>query len=134
MAKIADISLMDGKATPVAHTFGVKHCDNGLSVLEDRSGGIQIGYPRLTIETKESSQVRRIRIAVNVPVLEAVSGANPLGFAPAPRVAYETRAVVEIFAPTRGVVAERTDILAYIKSALNDTSILSVIKNGEEFY
>lgn len=134
MAKIADITLVDGKETPVSHVFGVKHCENGLSAFESRAGGIQIGYPRLTVETKESSQVRRVRIAVNVPVLEAVSGANPLGFTPAPRVAYETRAVCEFFAPTRGTVAERTDIIALITSALNDASILSVVKNGEELY
>lgn len=134
MANIADIVLVDGKETPVSHTFGVKHCDNGLSAFEDRAGGIQIGYPRMTIETKESAQVRRVRIAVNVPVLEAVSGSNPLGFTPAPRVAYETRVVCEFFAPTRGTVAERADIIALVKSALNDASILSIVKNGEEFY
>lgn len=132
MASFADIVLNDGQATPVAHTFKVKKTVDTLSSWEDRVGGIAIGYPKLTTQTKDNPDVRRISIKIAVPTLEAVSGANPSGFTPAPKVAYSTLGTVEFVLSQRASAQEKKNIIAYVKNALANAVISSLVTDGEE--
>lgn len=132
MANFADISLNDGQATPVAHIFKVKKTVDTLSSWEDRSGGVAIGYIRLSSQTKDNADVRRVTLKVAMPTLEAVSGANPSGFTPAPKVAYTTLGTVEFVIPQRSSAAEKKNILAYVKNALLNATLASLVTDGEE--
>lgn len=133
MATIADISLNDGATTPVVHTFKVKSNDGGVSRFEDRSTGIPVGYSVLAITTEDTTNVRKVNIDVRIPTLEAVSGANASGFTPAAKVAYTTRVKAEFFLPQRGTNAERKNILAYLANCLANTTVKSIVTDGEEF-
>lgn len=134
MPSIADIVLADGKATPVNHTFKVKACNNGLSVWEDRSGGIAIGYWQLKVKTEDNANVRKVMMWLNQPVLEAAVGANQAGYTPAARVAYLPRGYTEFYLPMRGTTAERSDLVVMHTNLLLNPVIRDVIVNGSEFY
>lgn len=133
MPVFSAVTIVDGKSTPVTHTFGTKQNDNRVSSWEDRAGGIPIGYPLLKITTGDSAAVRRISFDLAIPTLETVSGANPSGFTPAPRVAYTHRFKGEFLLPQRGVTAERNDILVMAKNLLLSAIANAVVVNGEEF-
>lgn len=133
MATIADIILNDGAATPVAHTFKVKMNDAGVSRFEDRSAGIPVGYGVLIVQTQETTNVRKVTLELRLPTLEAVAGANSAGFTPAAQVAYTTRVKAEFFLPQRGTTQERKNILAFLSNGLSNTTIRSIITDGEEF-
>lgn len=133
MANLADIILNDGAATPVAHTFKVKMNDGGVSRFEDRAAGIPVGYGILIVKTEETTNVRKVTLELRIPTLEAVAGANSAGFTPAAQVAYTTRVKTEFFLPQRGTTAERKNILAFLSNGLSNTTIKSIITDGEEF-
>lgn len=132
MASFADISLADGLATPVAHIFKTKTSSGRLAVWEDRVSGIPVGYSKFSVETKDNETVRRVKLSVAVPTLEAVSGANNAGFTPAATVAYIHRVNVEFMLPQRGILQNRKDILAYVKNALANPVLAAIIADGDE--
>lgn len=133
MPTFADIVLNDGQATPVAHTFKVKLNDNMQSLWEDRVGGIPIGFATITVKTEDSASVRKVRIWVSVPTLEAISGANVSGFTPAQKKAYEHRSYQEFFLPQRGTRAERENLVAFHVNLLGDAGLLAVLRDGDEY-
>jgi len=132
MASFADISLADGLATPETHTFKTKTSSGRAAIWEDRVSGIPVGYNKLSVETKDNETVRRVKLSVAVPTLEAVAGANNAGFTPAATVAYIHRANVEFMLPQRGTPQNRKDILAYVRNALTDAVIAAIISDGDE--
>ena len=132
MASFADIALADGLATPVSHTFKTKTSSGRLAVWEDRVNGIPVGYNRLSVETKDNDTVRRVKLSIAVPTLEAVSGANSSGFTPAATVAYTHRVNVEFMLPQRGIPQNRKDILAYLKNSLSSPTLAAIITDGDE--
>lgn len=147
MPAFAALTINDGAATPVAHTFSPVNNDaKGVASFADRSGGIAIGFPRITFSLREpvaqlkagsasrGDRVYKVVITIDVPKLESTSAATGTGIPPAPTVAYDTAARLEVFLPERGVLAERTDLLAYIGNTLSNASIKSAIQNLEAFY
>lgn len=133
MPSFADIILNDGQATPVAHTFKVKLNDLKQSVWEDRVGGIPVGYAVITVKTEDSASVRKVRIWVTIPTLEAISGVNASGYTPAQKKAYDHRSYQEFFLPQRGTAAERKNLVAFHANLLLNTGLLAVIRDGEEY-
>lgn len=133
MPTFADIVLNDGQTTPVAHTFKVKVNDNMQSLWEDRVGGVPVGYATITVKTEDTATVRKVRIWVTVPTLEAIAGVNSSGFTPAQKKAYEHRSYQEFFLPQRGTAAERENLVAFHTNLLANTGILAVIRDGDEY-
>lgn len=133
MPSFADIILRDGQATPVDHTFKVKLNDLKQSVWEDRVGGIPVGYAVITVKTEDSATVRKVRIWVTIPTLEAIGGVNASGYTPAQKKAYDHRSYQEFFLPQRGTAAERNNLVAFHVNLLSDTGLLAVIRDGEEY-
>lgn len=132
MATFADIILNDGAATPVAHTFKVKMNDNMVSLWEDRSGGVPIGYATVKVQTKDTPNVRKVMLWIAMPTLEAIAGSNSSGFTPAQKVAYTHRSYQEFILPQRGTLAERKNIIAFHVNGLANATIKSVIQDGDE--
>lgn len=132
MATFADIILNNGEATPVAKTFKVKTNDMGLSVWEERSGGIPIGYATVKIQTKDSNNLRKVMLWVEMPTLEAISGVNTAGYTPAQRRAYVHRSYQEFYLPMRGTLAERKHLVAFHTNFLANPTMLLVVREGEE--
>jgi hypothetical protein len=139
MAARANLVLNDGQATPVAHTFNPNSGDGnipGVSVIsyEDRSGGIAVGFPMVSIATRKATkQQRNTKLTVTVvrPVLENTSNSTVSGIAPAPTVAYDVVFKGEFIIPERSTIDVRKDALAYVKSLLADAVITSAVQDLE---
>lgn len=133
MPTFADLTINDGAATPVAHTFKCKLNDKGLSTWEERTGGIPVGYLLVKVQTADNANVRTVTIDVVCPVLAAVSGANAQGYTPAAKVDYTNRSKHQFWLAQRGSSQERTNLWAYARNILDNASIKSVITAGDEF-
>lgn len=122
MTAFADLTINDGQATPVAHTFKARRIDsNGVAKYQDISGGIAIGYPSVLISSREptnGSAMYKVKCNVELPVLETISGSTYAGVQPAPQLAYVLRANMEFILPARSTQAVRKDLLAYTKNTL----------------
>lgn len=147
MPALAALTINDGKATPVAHTFSPVRLDaKGVATFFDRSGGIAIGFPRLTFSLREpdgnvsagsdSGKKRNYKsiFTIDVPTMESTSAATGTGIAPAPTVAYVHSSRTEFLLPERGTLAERKDLFAYHTNGINNATIASALQNLEAFY
>lgn len=132
MASFANVTLNDGLATPVAHTFAVKSNDNQVSTFEDRVGGVPVGFGKLIVRTSETADQRTVKIDILVPVLEAVSGANASGFTPPAKVAYQNLGKLEFRTSLRSTLQQRKDIVAYVKNAAALALVGSLVADSEE--
>jgi hypothetical protein len=139
MAARANVVINDGQAAPVAHTFSPNSGDGnvpGVSTImfEDRSGGVQVGYPVITFSTRKPTKTmpnNKIVVTVRVPVLENVTNSTTSGIAPAPTVAYDVISKNEFILPSRSSVAVRKDLLAYVKNLYSNAVFTAAIQDLE---
>lgn len=138
MAAIAVLTLNDGATTPVAHTFNpAPDLNSNLPKWVDRSGGIAMGYPTVTMSirnpTKES-RVYRVNIRLWTPIMETVSASTASGIPPAPVVSYTLLSNMEFVLPERSTLQQRKDILAYAKNMLANAVVTSAVQDFEPVY
>jgi len=129
MAAIATLTLPDGLATPVNHTFSPVNVINGVAKWSDRSSGIALGYPTVTYSLRQpvkGSRAYKLSMKVWTPILEQTSPSTSTGIQPAPTKAYDLLFTIEAILPERSTLQQRKDILAYVKAALSN----SVVTNG----
>lgn len=138
MSAIASLVINDGQATPVAHTFSPVNIDSlGIANYADRSGGIAIGYPRVSLlvrEPSKTSRVYKVTAKVTTPILEQTSPSTATGIQPAPTKAYDLTCVVDMMLPERSTLAQRKDLLAYVKNLLANAVMTSAVQDFEAVY
>jgi hypothetical protein len=91
----------------------------GVAAWVDRSGGIAIGYPRLTMSLRppqKASRVYRVTAKLVLPTLEQTSASTMTGIQPAPTKAYDCACIMEFFLPERSTLAERQKLLSQVAS------------------
>lgn len=137
MASIAAITIADGAATPVNHTFNPVESDpatyreNGNSAIP-ATGQSEIG---LTLrEAKNGNGINRAVITLKLPVLETVSGSTIGGYTPAPAVAYYLPVKVEMMLPDRSTGAQRKDLRVMLKNLLDNAQVVALVDNLEKPY
>lgn len=138
MSAIASMTLADGQTTPANHTFAPVGID-GASVAKwaDRSGGIALGFPAVSFSLRQPSKgSRSFRLTAKVvtPVLEVTSPSTSTGIQPAPTLAYNLIANVDIVLPERSSVAQRKDLIAFLKNYLATTTIQNAVEQFEQVY
>lgn len=114
MANIANLTVYDGAATPVAHTL------NAVSISKQQDGSIlaiwRESLASLPVEAQVRAEMRQrvlksgvieTRTRVVVPVMESVSGQNAAGYTAAPKVAFEDTQEWVAYAHPRSTVASR---------------------------
>jgi len=139
MSAIAPIVINDGQGTPLAHTFAPVTIDAaGVAKWADRSGGISVGFPGLTYSLKSpsgASNSYKMTAKVVLPVLEQTSPSTSTGIQPAPTVAYNLIANVELVLPERSTLADRKNLIAFVRNYLaNATVITAGVENYETVY
>jgi hypothetical protein len=103
----------------------------------DRSGGIVLGFPELTLGQKlpsNGSGSIKHSLKISVPTLETVTGSTGDGFAPKPTLAYKERAFVEVYHDPRCSLQERKNLNAYLKNALANAAWTTLVENYEVPY
>lgn len=91
----------------------------GVARWEDRSGGIPVAYPTMTMFVRpptKASRIHKVTVKLLQPTLEVASGSTPTGFTPAPTKAYEITASLEVLIPERSTLAERTAFFSRLNS------------------
>lgn len=140
MASQANLTINDGQATPVAHTFftnGAGWSDSLAGILAswvDRSQAAAVGYWRVSLSFKEPNKQRKNYVVVaksEVPVLENVSNSTVSGIAPAPTVSYNPITKTEFSIPERSTLAARKDQLAIHRNFLANAVITSAVQDLE---
>lgn len=139
MSAIANVVINDGQATPVSHTFAPVTIDaQGVAKWADRSGGISVGFPTLSYSLKNptgNSKSYKLTAKVMLPVLEQTSPSTATGIQPAPTVAYNLLANIEMVLPERSTAQDRKNLLAYVKNYLaNATVVTAGVENYEAVY
>ncbi|DAD52758.1 coat protein [ssRNA phage SRR7976325_16] len=125
MSAQSNITLNDGQATPVAHTFSAAGVNaSGVATYEDRVSGIPLSFPTITQGFQRPTDKRptyKVTHNVSYPVLEqtVANAVAATGFVPAPALAYTL-----FFAGTwslhrRSTTAQRKDLKAYVGNLLS---------------
>lgn len=162
MPAIADVKLSSLVAATVSTTSATTGVDvtfnpdggvkpNGVMRWVDRSGGILVGYPALTLSVRppvKGSRITKVQAKVVIPTLEQTSPSTATGIQPAPTKAYDCSAVLEFMLPDRSTLAERNKLLSYVASLFFSTiqasdalptdssgsPLLAAVQNGEGPY
>lgn len=144
MTAIAALTIADGQSTPVNHTFAPVTIDaNGVAQWADRASGIAIGFPMVSYRMRapqkgnnasSGDRVYRLSLKVSTPVLEVTSPSTATGIQPAPTKAFEPLANIELVLPERSTLAQRKDLLAYVKNLLNNAVVQQGVENFETVY
>jgi hypothetical protein len=134
MPAIADIKLSSIMATTHLTTSATVSVDKtlnpegfilpGIAKWVDRSGGIAIGYPALTMSVRppsKDSRLTRVQAKLVVPTLEQTSASTATGIQPAPTKAYDCTANLEFMLPERSTLAERTALFNLVCSLFATT-------------
>lgn len=103
----------------------------------DRSGGVAIGYPVVSYSQRaptKGSRNYRMTVKVSTPILEQTSASTATGIQPAPTKAYEPLCNIEFVLPERSTLAQRKDLLAYVKNLLGNAIITSGVQDFESIY
>lgn len=138
MTAIAALTLADGASTPANHTFNPVNIDSsGVAKWADRSGGIALGYPVVTLSIRNptvASRNYKIFGKVVTPVLEVTSPSTATGIQPAPTKAYDLIANFDLVLPERSTLQQRKDVLAYLKNVMAHAVITSAVQDFESVY
>lgn len=137
MPAIASITINDGATTPVAHVFTPSGIQGSIASYHDRSGGISVGYPAITISSvtpSKNSKTYKVRAKLVLPVLETQSGTASNGFTPAPTKAYDLIADMSFVMPARSSLQNRKDLFALAKNLCAQAVMTSVVQDNEVIY
>lgn len=137
MPAISTLTLNDGQATPVAHSFAPKSVTGNIATYVDRSATAAIGFNVVTISVTspaKGSKNYRVRIKVVAPVLEVVNASTYSGISPAPTKAYDLIFDCEFVIPERSTLLDRQNILAYARNILVQVGVGTIVTNLENVW
>lgn len=137
MPQFTALTINDGQATPAAHTFAQKTLIGTEATYVDRSGGITVGFPTVTVNSMpptKTSRLQKVRCKVVLPVLEVVNASTYNGITPAPTKAFDLTFDGMFFLPERCTLPQRKDILAYTKNLIASALMAALVETQETVY
>lgn len=96
----------------------------GVARWVDRSGGIAVGYPAITLSVRsptKTSRVYKVTCKVVLPTLEQTSASTATGIQPAPTKSYECTGIMEFLLPERSALWERKALFDTLASLFATT-------------
>lgn len=136
MAAIAPITIDDGQATPVAHTYNPISSDPAHFRENGDSSVPAVGEPEVWLSLKRSTQgsaINRAKITLRIPSLE-VPGTAASGYEAAPAVAYFQQASVEFLLPERTTGDQRKNLRVLLTNLLSNAQITALVDSLETSY
>jgi hypothetical protein len=128
-----NISLMDGQATPVARTFIPFAAQSGQNpaVFLEKTSDTATGYKRLELLVRrpQGSRATKTKLLISDPTL-AFPVASSGQYTGAPKVAFSTMADLVITIPDDAGLAQRKDILSYVKQACLSNEFMNAVLYG----
>jgi hypothetical protein len=123
------LTINDGAATPVAHTFTPQSVDGGKALFFDKVTGIPAGYSRLDHEVrlaKSATGAHSVIVGFLIPIMALVNGVQT-------RVRVSSAQVRLNFAQD-STDQERKDLVAYVINGLSNATIKPTLYNTEPFF
>lgn len=136
MSAIASITINDGQAVPVAHTFNPVQTEPATFHENGSSSIPVVGESAVAISLKRGNgdAVNRAKITLRIPVLETTSGGTYAGYEAPPKVAYYMQANVELLLPNRSTPDQRKDLRVMVSNLLQDLMVSSTVDSLEKPY
>ncbi len=129
MPAIAALSINDGQATPVAHTFNPVTTDGSKGQWADRSPSIPAGFRTISSEVlppSGSRTVNKVTHGFMIPVVATVNSVDTV-------VRYNSAQVILNVHP-ESTLQERKDLNAYVANFMVNASVKTSVENLEPFY
>ena len=129
MPAIATLTINDGNATPVAHTFAPQSTTGARAQWADRSPTIPAGFRTISHELAEPNgnrTVNKVTMGFVCPVVATVDGSDTV-------VRYNSGQLVLNIHP-QSTLQERKDLYAYMANSMANGSIKTSVENLEPFY
>lgn len=149
MPAAASLTLANGEATPVNHTFAPLGQDRetGFWWFEDQTPRVasssSLGWPRVGIRVRRANgagpgdnaqaKVNRVEWTIALPQLETV-GTSDTGLTPPPTVGYVDRTKGEFLLPSRDAIADRKDALAYTAALMQQSVMTELVRDLQQLY
>lgn len=136
MTAIAAITINDGATTPVAHTFYPVSSTPDASYRENIAGLALVGQGTIkaAIKSDNGNGLNKVRLTIDLPALEVVTGSNSLGYSAAPKVAYSDKVNVDFILPSRGTGQQRKDLRILLTNLLANAQVIDMIENLNPSY
>lgn len=136
MSAIAAIVLAD--SVPANHTFNPVNIDQaGIAKWADRSGGIALGFPVVSMLLRnptKGSRNYKLTAKIVTPVLEVTSPSTSTGIQPAPTKAYDLLCTIDMVLPERSTLLQRSDLVAFLQAFVAKAVFTDAAKNFESVY
>lgn len=129
MPAIAPLSINDGQATPVAHSFVPVTTDGSVAKFAEKTAGIPLGYYILTHEVRQpKSDTGAIRVLTSLamPTTQTVNGVLS--------VVRNSSAQVTFNFAQDSTDQERKDLTAYVRNFLSNATVVAANWGVEPFY
>lgn len=133
MAAITSITLTDATpVTPVNRVFAPTKKEADVFTYHNRASGIVVGFDALTIQTRASTKITKatkVTIKLVLPILEQTSPSTSTGIQPAPTLAYNLLANLELVLPDRCTTQNRKDLLAMARDCLSELVVTQAVQD-----
>jgi len=129
MPAIASLTINDGLASPVAHTFAPVSVTGTKAKWADRSPTIPAGFRTISHELLEpngSRTTNTIKMGYMVPTVATVNGVDTV-------VRYNSAQVILNIHP-ESTLQDRKDLNAYVANSLDNALIKTTVENLEPAY
>jgi hypothetical protein len=129
MPNASAISIDDGQATPVSHTFTPSVVTPSSSTFVDRDSATSAGSKRIHLGFSPQSAKRetdRLSVRIDVPYEQTVDGVTS--------VAYTARFSGDIVLPSQMTQAQRDDMAAFIQNAFGHSVIVGMVTDLDPVY
>lgn len=129
MPAATTLTIADGQATPVNHSFTPAAQVGSKVEWNEKTAGIPGGYFVLSHELLKPGSptaAYRVKLSLNMPSTATVDGSLA--------VVRNSSAQVVFNLSQSATLQERKDLIAYIVNALNDSDIWDSIQNVEQFW
>lgn len=135
MGQISPITISDGAATPVAHTFTPIQSVPIAMYRDSLAAAPTIGQPIVTASVVHGKgDIDRVKVSVRVPSMENIGGNQAWnvasdGYVAAPKVAYVTAVTAEFMLPKRSSAQDKKNVRVFMLNLLGNVQIIDAIEN-----
>lgn len=104
------------------------------SRFEERTASASLGYSSLIVTSTPAngSNLQKCKLRIAIPTLEVSSPNTSTGYQPAPKVSYSPEGEVTFFLPSRATEAEKHELHARLKSAVDQAFVLAMVKTNDQ--
>lgn len=141
MPQYSTLSLADGQATPVSHTYTLQSVKPDLVVLNEKLTGVPyIGWPELVVRhrtpiffpgRKSAGGVFREEFTLKVPQMEVTAPSTASGIQPQPTVSFVNQVKLTFLISERATEAQKKDLRIYAKNLLSVVPVANQIEGSE---